>query len=210
MEKSSIKVGVIDYGICNVKSVEKAFLKIGAKASVVTRSEDLKSFSHWVLPGVGAFPEGMSNLRQRGFDTVLRIGASCGVPLLGICLGMQLLAERGEEGGDTQGLGLIGGNVVKLSVSGGLRLPHMGWNECSVLRRGSVVDIGIENPIFYFLHSYHFVPREVGVIVASCQYGEEFVVSIEKENVIGCQFHPEKSQMTGLAVLERFLNIGGL
>jgi len=197
-------VAIIDYGMGNVASVQKAlnFLKI--ESSITNDHQSIKNSEYIILPGVGSFMQGMMNLKERGLDTLLTEEVIVKKKkFLGICLGMQLLIENGTEPVNTKGLGWIKGRVKKFEVPG-LRVPHMGWNDITVLNDTfykEVIDLD-----FYFIHSYHFVPDDKSVIAATVNYGSDVVASIQKENIFATQFHPEKSQVAGLTVLKAFFN----
>lgn len=208
------EVVVIDYGFGNLLSVIRAFERIGVSARVSSEPEQILGATHVVLPGVGAFPRGMEKLRVLDLDSTIKKVAESGKPLLGICLGMQLLLEDSEEFTKTKGLGLIPGNVVSIPTKdlGGFKLmvPHVGWNllcnpnetkngQDSILSEST----GKEN--VYFVHSYMAVPKMKTNILAMTYYGgHEIVAAIAKDNIIGCQFHPEKSGEAGLRILENF------
>ncbi len=211
------EVVIIDYGLGNLLSVIRAFERIGVSARVSFEPEQILSATHVVLPGVGAFPKGMEKLRVRDLDSTINKVAESGKPLLGICLGMQLLLDDSEEFTKTRGLGLIPGNVVPIPSNdlGGSKLmvPHVGWNllcnpnetknwQDSILSEST----GKEN--VYFVHSYMAVPKMKTNILAMTHYGgHEIVAAIAKENIIGCQFHPEKSGEVGLKILGNFLQM---
>lgn len=196
-------VAVVDIGRGNLLSVCKALEYVGAEVTVCERPEEMGSGDRIVVPGVGSFADGMRSLRTRGFVDTLAHARAQGRPILGICLGMQLLAARGHEGGETDGLGWFEGNVVRLPASG-LRIPHVGWHDTSV-RADSPLFTGLpEVPDFYYLHSYHLVPDDPEIVDASCDYGGKVVAAVRHHNVAAVQFHPEKSQEYGLAVLENF------
>ena len=211
------EVVVIDYGLGNLLSVIRAFERLGVSARVGSEPEQILRATHVVLPGVGAFPKGMEKLRVRDLDLTIKKVAERGTPLLGICLGMQLLLDDSEEFTKTKGLGLIPGNVVSIPTkdSSGVKLtvPHVGWNslynpnetrswENSILSRST----GKDN--VYFVHSYMAVPKLSSNTLAVSYYGGyEIVAAISKENIIGCQFHPEKSGEAGLKILGSFLQM---
>lgn len=198
---------IIDYGMGNVFSVKNALDVIGAEAIVSDKPGDLGEADKIILPGVGAFPDAMRNLKGLGFIEVLEKEVlKKKKPFLGICLGMQLLASRGEEGKLTDGLGWIDGHVKRFNVNEKkFRVPHMGWNDV-LPQKGNTLFKDVEPPIFYFVHSYHLVPKDVSLAVATCDYGEKFVAAVQKDNIFGVQFHPEKSQRSGLKLMENFLN----
>jgi imidazole glycerol-phosphate synthase subunit HisH len=198
-------VVIIDYGMGNLFSVKNALDAIGAESIISDNPEDLEKADKIILPGVGAFPDGMKNLKKRGFIEVLKKEVlNNKKPFLGICLGMQLLATDSEEHKLTKGLGWINGHVKKFNVDNNFRIPHMGWNDVFVKKENPLFGAN-KTPVFYFVHSYHIVPNDLSVILATCNYGEEFVAAIQKDNVFGVQFHPEKSQKCGLEFLKNFL-----
>lgn len=203
-------IAVIDLGLGNLQSVIRAFERIGSNAVLTRTAIDIQSASALVLPGVGAFPDGMAslerlNLRQIGSD----FGRS-GRPILGICLGMQLLAEVGLEHGETLGLGLIPGRVERLTpVDPTCRVPHIGWRQVySTKPDARLIDRRVDGAYFYFAHSYHVVAADSGIIAARFEYGGDVTACIERNNIFGVQFHPEKSQDEGFDLLERFVEIG--
>ena len=201
-------VVIIDYGMGNVGSVKNAFDFLGEEAIISRKEEDIKSASHIVLPGVGAFKKGMENLVSFGLLDILHHEVlDKKKPFLGLCLGMQLLADEGEEGGTTKGLGWVAGKVRKFSTDESkFKIPHVGWNDVSP-QNNSKLFMNISNPVFYFVHSFHFVPDDVSVVAAKTNYGENFVSAVEKENIFGLQFHPEKSQSAGLEIFTNFLKV---
>lgn len=202
-------IGIIDYGSGNIASVKNAFDYLGHKVEVVTEPEQLVEYERLVLPGVGSFRIGMEILRTQHFEEAIKIFVGSGKPLLGICLGMQLLFERGEEHGPADGLGLIPGEVVKLSPAAPLKVPHVGWNSLVDLARHPLM-LGVKpNVDVYFVHSYHCVPYESEHVIARCDFGGEFVSVVARANVAGMQFHPEKSQPTGMRMLENFAEWDG-
>jgi len=197
---------IIDYGMGNVGSVKNALGALGHEAVISASPDDIRSASHLILPGVGAFPDGMKNLTDSGLVTVLsQEVVEKKKPILGVCLGMQLFAGQGEEGGMHTGLGWIPGVTRRFRVDGTrYKIPHVGWNDVSV-RTQSRLFRGIARPIFYFVHSYHLVPEDSTIISGESEYGEYFAAAVEQDNIFGVQFHPEKSQYAGLKVLENFL-----
>ncbi len=205
-----VKVGIVDCAISNLTSVLNALRYIGVEVKVIADPDGLEDCTHLVLPGVGSFSRGISNLKKIGFVSPIREWAREGRPLIGICLGMQLLAEEGEEFGPSKGLGLIPGRVVRVKTDDpSLRLPHIGWND--VERRGeSRLLAGVNtSPIYYFVHSYAYDDPQADYVTGICQYGGAQVAIVEQGNVFGTQFHPEKSQKNGMALLKNFIAIVG-
>lgn len=206
-------IAIIDYGMGNLRSVQKGFERVGREAVVTRDAKTILSASRVVLPGVGAFPDCMRNLEEYGLiDTVYKTIES-GKPFLGICLGLQLLFTESEEFGLSKGLDIIKGRVVRFkgpafdnrqSAIGNLKVPHMGWNSISIKRRAPALADVPDNSHVYFVHSFHVVPEDTSVICTTTDYGIEFVSSIWKDNIVATQFHPEKSQALGLSILKRF------
>ena len=188
------RAGIVDYRMGNLASVAKALEKVGTESFVSEDPEALAASDIVVLPGVGNFAAGMANLRRRGLDAFVREWPAAGRPLLGICMGMQMFLDHSEEG-DTAGLGILPGKVVRLR--GDVKVPHMGWN---TLRETTGFLQGFEGRYFYFVHSYACVPAEE-VTAARTSYGETFASAVSAGNVIGVQFHPEKSSHDGLSLL---------
>lgn len=203
------RVVVIDYGMGNLGSVCNALAAAGASPEVARTPEALERADGVILPGVGAFGAGMDNLRERGFIPALRQAVlERGTPFLGICLGMQLLADFGSEHGEHAGLGFISGRVERLAVPEGdeFRLPHIGWNDLQIRHHdGLYVDLP-DGENFYFVHSYVFQASDPAVVSATCRHGVEFAASLETENLSAVQFHPEKSHRAGLRLLGNWLN----
>ena len=201
------RVAIVDYGMGNLDSVARAVEECGGSPVVTDRAAGIENATHIVLPGVGAFGDGIRNLRARGLDEILREHAVVGgIPFLGICLGMQLLGSRGYEGGVTEGLGWIEGEVRRLEPPGeDQRIPHIGWNEVAFTRASplfSGVDTGHD---FYFVHSYHLACHDKEDVLAVTPYCGGFVSAIARGRIFGVQFHPEKSQRLGFQVLRNFL-----
>lgn len=197
-------IGIVDYGAGNLASVQNALEHLGHDASVCSDPDALQAFDRIILPGVGSFRVAMECLDGRGWSVRIREFVATGKPLLGICLGMQLLFDTGEEHGPRQGLGLIPGQVTALTPEGGLRIPHVGWNNLATIVPHPLLS-GIKQQVdFYFVHSFHCVPDEDSAILATCDYGGEFVAVVARGNVAGAQFHPEKSQPSGLRLLDNF------
>ncbi len=196
---------VINYGLCNLDSISRALEECGADVRVTDDPAALAKATHLVLPGVGAFAKAMQNLKARGLDAAIRERMAAGVPFLGICLGMQLLAATGTEGGtEVPGLGLVEGDVVRLQPRDGERVPHVGWNEVHGTDGWPLFDGIAPGTDFYFVHSYHV--RAAGCDrAASTPYAGGFVSALAKGNVMATQFHPEKSQKPGFQLLRNFL-----
>jgi glutamine amidotransferase len=205
-------IAIIDYGMGNLRSVQKGFEKLGFKAEVTSDPRLLLEADRVVLPGVGAFPDCMRNLEQGGFvEPILRVIRE-GRPFLGICLGLQLLFTESEEFGLHQGLNVIPGRVVRfpdsmVECAEELKVPHMGWNQLSFKRRPPAFEGLEEGANFYFVHSFYVKPEDEGVVATTTTYGFEFCSSIWKENIVATQFHPEKSQEKGLQILKNFGNM---
>lgn len=206
-----MNIAIIDYGMGNIKSVANAFAEIKAKAFVTRDPKALKEAQGIVLPGVGAFRKGMDNLRQAGLLDVLEELHQMGKPFLGICLGMQLLADVSSEHGKCAGLGWIPGQTVRIKPdTAHCRIPHMGWNDIDICKPESVLFKGFnENPVFYFVHSYHLETLSPDTVSAVCDHGGTVTACVESDNVYGVQFHPEKSQKAGLKILQNFLSVCG-
>src|SRR3989344_317516 len=200
-------VVIIDYGMGNLFSVENAIKYFGAEVKISDQKEEIEKADRLILPGVGAFPDGMKNLEKLGIIDVLKKEAlEKEKPFLGICLGMQLLSAEGEENILTKGLGWVPGKVKRLQVDEKkFRIPHVGWDDV-IPKKDGMLFKAVKQPVFYFVHSYHLVPEDSSVIAGVCDYGESFAAAIQKDNIFGVQFHPEKSQKNGLAVLKNFLD----
>ena len=202
------RIAIVDYDMGNRRSVEKALEHVGAAAGITRDPHQLEQADALVLPGVGAFPRGMANLRSFGLDATLRERVAAGTPLLGICLGMQLLFDSSTELGEiTPGLGLIAGEVRGLEA-GQLRIPHIGWNEVH-FERPSQLTAGLpaHGAPFYHVHSYAAHPADVADVVGTTEYGERFATIVARGTIYGTQFHPEKSSGDGLALLASFVRL---
>ena len=198
-------IAIIDYGMGNLRSVQKAFEKIGAMARITPFPRDVANARGIVLPGVGAFGQAMDNLRAVGWIDPLRDAVARGVPFIGICLGMQLLFESSEEMGQHAGLGILRGEVKRFNS--GLKVPQMGWNQIRVKRPSPLLREVVDGSYAFFVHSYYCAPRDASITVATTDYGIEFASVVQQGSVFGAQFHPEKSQSVGLKMLENFASI---
>lgn len=213
-------IRIVDYGMGNLRSVQKAFEKLGVEAQICSRAEELEDAEKLVLPGVGAFRDAARELADQHLDDPIRAHIASGKPFLGICLGLQLLFDVSYEEGEWPGLGIIPGKVVRFDDQPGLKIPHMGWNRLERVPSGntsaaaqSSAQANGANPLlagipdeacFYFVHSYYVVPEDESVIAARTGHGIEFVSMIARDQMFASQFHPEKSQRAGLKLLENF------
>lgn len=203
-----MKIVVIDYGLSNLGSIKGALEKCGASVLITSNPDDIVNSSGIILPGVGSFSDGIKNLRERKLDIAIKQTTAAHTPILGICLGMQLLASSGQEGGNNLGLDLISGEVIQLiPTSPNIRIPHVGWNEVNQTKKDSLFKDIPNGTDFYFVHSYHFIPSDQKDILSTTPYCEQFVSAIQKDNIFGVQFHPEKSQNPGLQLLHNFLSL---
>jgi len=199
-------IAIIDYGMGNLRSVQKGFERVGREAVVTSDAKTILSASKVVLPGVGAFPDCMRNLQEYGLIEVVLKSIGSGKPFLGICLGLQLLFTESEEFGLSKGLDIIKGRVIRFKGPefSGLKIPHMGWNSITVKRRPPALADVPEDSYVYFVHSFHVVPEDKSVIATTTGYGIDFVSSVWRDNIFAVQFHPEKSQALGLSILKHF------
>ncbi|MCX8026760.1 MAG: imidazole glycerol phosphate synthase subunit HisH [Thermodesulfovibrionales bacterium] len=203
MLKLKSMIAIVDYGMGNLRSVQKAFQKVGADVVITSSSREIENAKGIVLPGVGAFKDCIDNLKRFGIiDSIIK-SIEAGKPFLGICLGLQSLFEESEEFGSSEGLGIFKGKVVRFKEMG-LKVPHMGWNQVRFVRRPEFLSHIPDNSFFYFVHSYHVVPTSNEIVSGITDYGYEFVSMIYKDNVIATQFHPEKSQTVGLEFIKGF------
>jgi imidazole glycerol-phosphate synthase subunit HisH len=197
-------IAIVDYGMGNLRSVSKAFEAVGHEAVVTRDRATIKNASHMVLPGVGAFGDCMANLERFDLVEPIRSTIQSGKPFLGICLGLQLLFTESEEFGLHKGLGIIPGKVRKFVLDPALKVPHMGWNQVNIQRACPLFDGIADGSNWYFVHSYFVDPADRTVVATTTTYGIPFVSSIWKENIVACQFHPEKSQSVGLRLIKNF------
>ena len=201
-------IAVVDYGLGNLRSVSKAVEKLGVEVEVTGKPERIEKADGIIFPGVGAFHVGMQNLKRLNLLPVLHKTISEGTPFLGICLGFQILFSQSEEHGVCKGMDIIKGKVRRFTNK--LKVPHMGWNQVKFKTKNSKLKIfnGIpDNSYFYFVHSYYAEPEDENIIIAKTEYGHEFTAAVNKDNVWGVQFHPEKSGDIGLKVLRNFLSL---
>jgi glutamine amidotransferase len=198
---------IVDYGMGNIRSVHNAFIRLGCAVTLSQSAADFKTADAIILPGVGAFGEAMANLNKLNLVEPLRDAAlNQKKPFLGICLGMQLLAESSAERGENTGLSLIPGRVEKIPAPAGLRLPHVGWNSVRIHKPEPLFATARDGESFYFVHSYHFTCAP-DYIAATTDYGTEVVAAVQRDNVYGVQFHPERSQASGLRLLANFTRV---
>ena len=200
-------IAIIDYDAGNLKSVEKALLRLGEEAVVSRERETILEADKVILPGVGSFGDAMGKLREFGLDKVIYEVVEKGTPFLGICLGLQLLFERSDEAPGVEGLGILKGEILRIPAYEGLKIPHMGWNSLELKNSGRLFEGLPQNPYVYFVHSYYLKAEEEDIVKASTWYSTEIHASVEKDNVFACQFHPEKSSDTGLQILKNFAEI---
>ncbi len=197
-------IAIIDYGMGNLRSVQKGFERVGHMATITNDPHVVAKADHVVLPGVGAFADAIAELRRRDLVEPVREAIASGKPFLGICLGLQMLFDRGYEDGCHEGLGVLAGEVVRFQVPPEYKVPHMGWNELSIVRRPPMLAGIEEGTHFYFVHSYYVAPTDPSVIAAQASYPEPFTAMVWRDNLVATQFHPEKSQAHGLRLLKNF------
>lgn len=200
-------IAIIDYDAGNIRSVEKALALLGQEAEVTREDEKILNADKVVLPGVGAFGDAMGKLRGYGLDEVIYEVVRRNTPFLGICLGLQLLFEESEESPGVEGLGVLKGKIKRIPKSGGLKIPHMGWNSLEFPREGRLFKGLSGEPYVYFVHSYYLKAEDEKIVTAVTEYGTGIHASIESGNVFACQFHPEKSSDVGLKILKNFVEI---
>jgi len=197
---------VVDYGMGNLRSVAKAFEAVGADVKVSSSPEDIKNSKAIVVPGVGAFGDAIKNLKKLNLYGAILDHINQDKPYFGICLGLQILFEKGYEFGEHSGLGVIKGKVIRFKNKEGFKIPHMGWNQVNIKQNEGLFS-GIKNQeYFYFVHSFYVIPEESQVIASTTDYINEFCSSIQKENIWAVQFHPEKSQKAGLSLIKNFVD----
>jgi len=201
-------IAIINYGLGNLRSVAGAVERLGHEAVITNGADELSKADKLVLPGVGAFGDGIKNLRALGLENVLyRLVFEDCKPILGICLGFQLMAKESCEFGNHQGLGWIDAVVEKIDTNGRLRLPHIGWNDLFQQKKSKLFENIPEDALFYYVHSYHVRCSDQSMIIGECDYGVRFTAAIENNNIFATQFHPEKSQQWGLELLKNFVEM---
>jgi imidazole glycerol-phosphate synthase subunit HisH len=203
---AEVSVAIVNYGMANLRSVQKAFERIGVFASIVTDPEDIAGSDRLVLPGVGAVGDAIAHIRSRHLDEPILEHIRRGRPFLGICLGLQMLMSRCLEGGEHAGLDVVPGDCVRFDIdrSMNLKVPHMGWNQLTSTKPSRLL-ANLPGENVYFVHSYHVRPTDRSWVAATTDYGSPFVSVIERDNVMAVQFHPEKSQRVGLRLIENFV-----
>lgn len=206
-------IAILDYDAGNLHSVEKAFQALGEPCMITRRYQELSQADRIVVPGVGAYGTAMQQLKRYELDRMIREFAESGKPMLGICLGLQLLFEGSEESGGVEGLGILEGKILRIPKTDGIKVPHVGWNSLTLRGNGrlfsDVVCTHVQQPYVYFVHSYYLQAKEAKIVKAVAEYGVQIHASIEKDQIFACQFHPEKSGAVGLQVLKNFARIEG-
>ena len=199
-------IAVVDYGMGNLRSVEKAFQHLGFEAAIVTQPSELERATHVVLPGDASFGDAVRNLRERGWEEVVLASVETGKPFLGICAGLQLMFDESEERGQHRGMGLLPGRVVRFPPDE--RVPQIGWNQIAIQRPSPLLEDVPDSSFFYFVHSYYVDSAEPSDCLATTEYGLDYTSIAARDNVFGVQFHPEKSQQVGLRLLRNFARMG--
>ena len=201
-------IAIIDYDAGNIRSVEKAIQLLGEEVYITRDPEKILNADKVILPGVGSFGDAMNKLKRYGLIPVIQNVIAANTPFLGICLGLQLLFESSEECPGVQGLGILEGEILRIPNKNGLKVPHIGWNSLHFPNQGTLFQNIKEDSYVYFVHSYYLHAKEKGIVTAETEYGAAIHASVEKGNVFACQFHPEKSSVVGLQILQNFLRIG--
>lgn len=201
---------IVDYGLGNLRSVQKALEKVGHAATITDDPATIAQAERVILPGVGASADGLAALRSRGFEAPLKDFIDSGRPFLGICLGLQMLFDWTYEDGEHRGLGILPGKVVRFDIAADLKVPHMGWNQVRFTRRPPIFEGISDDAYFYFVHSYHVTTQDESIVATETNYGGSFCSSVWRDNVYATQFHPEKSQSAGLRVLRNFAELASV
>ncbi len=202
-------IAILDYDAGNLKSVEKALAYLGEDSKITRNIHEVEKADKLILPGVGSFGAAMEQLKKYEIDKMLQEAAEAGRPILGICLGLQLLFDDSEECPGVEGLHLLKGRILRIPDTKGLKIPHIGWNSLRLQNNGRLFEGIEEEPYVYFVHSYYLKAEEEQIVKASAEYGTHIHASIERGNLFACQFHPEKSSKTGLKILSNFAKIQG-
>ncbi len=200
-------IAIVDYQMGNLRSVQKAFEKVGHPATITSDPREIARAGKVVLPGVGAFGDAIGELRRRHLVGPIGEAVASGKPFLGICLGLQLLFDVGYEGGEYEGLGLLRGTCVRFELPPEYKVPHMGWNQCRIARAAPILKDAGDSTYYYFVHSYYVQPAERSIVALEADYGGPFCAAVWKENLFATQFHPEKSQADGLRLLKNFAEL---
>jgi glutamine amidotransferase len=200
-------IAIVDYQMGNLRSVQKAFEKVGAAAEITSDPHMLYQAAKIVLPGVGAFRDAIAELKNRHLVEPLREAIGAGKPFLGICLGLQLLFDVSYEDGQFEGLGVLAGKVVRFEVPPEYKVPHMGWNAARILQRAPILGDIEDGTHFYYVHSYHVVPDDRDLVAVEADYHQPFCAMVWRDNLFATQFHPEKSQSAGLRLLKNFAEL---
>ena len=200
-------ITIVDYQMGNLRSVQKGIERVGGQARISCDPQEIRDAERLILPGVGAFGDAMAEINRRGLADPIRDFVQSGRPFLGICLGLQLLFDRGYEHGEHEGLGIIAGDVVRFELPAGMKVPHMGWNTVIKKSNPPILAEIPDGTHFYFVHSYYVRPTDPSVVALQCNYGIDFCAMVWRDNVFATQFHPEKSQADGLKLLGAFANL---
>lgn len=200
-------IAILDYDAGNLKSVEKALAYLGEDSKITRNIHEVEKADKLILPGVGSFGAAMEQLKKYEIDKMLQEAAEAGRPILGICLGLQLLFDDSEECPGVEGLHLLKGRILRIPDTKGLKIPHIGWNSLKLQNNGRLFEGIEEEPYVYFVHSYYLKAEEEQIVKASAEYGTHIHASIERGNLFACQFHPEKSSDTGIQILKNFVEI---